>query len=385
MDYNVIIIRYGEMNTKGKNKKDFINTLARSIKDALIDFKDLIEYSVRHDHIYLFLKENNLNIIDKLKEVSGLYSFSLAKKIDADFDNIISESLDIIKKEKGNTFKIYSHRIDKSYPYISDEINRAVAKEVLKNTTLTVDVHNPDILLSIEIRDDGAYLFTQTIKGLGGFPKGTLGRGLMMLSGGIDSPVASYLLMKRGIELSFIHYASPPYTNTGVIDKLEDILCELKKYQSKLVMYVVPFTKIQEKIYEVSYEGYQVTIMRRMMYRIASKVASIKHYDIIANGESLGQVASQTLESLKVINEVTNMPIVRPLAIFDKTTIIDISKKINTYDISIRPFEDCCTIFPIKKPKTAPHLDVCLEIEKKADFDTLIEECIKNIEVKIIK
>ncbi len=385
MDYNVIIIRFGEMNTKGKNKKDFINTLARSIKEALADFKDLIDYSVRHDHIYLFLKEDNLDVIDKLKQVSGLYSFSLAKRIDPDFDNILDESLKIIQKETGKTFKIYTHRIDKSYPYISDEINRAVAKVILKNTSLTVDVHYPDILLSIEIRSDGAYLFTQTIKGLGGFPKGTLGRGLMMLSGGIDSPVASYLLMKRGIELSFIHYASPPYTNSGVIFKLEDILNELKKYQSKLVMYIVPFTKIQEKIYEVSYEGYQVTIMRRMMYRIASKVACMKHYDIIANGESLGQVASQTLESLRVINEVTNMPIIRPLAIFDKTKIIEISKEINTYDISIRPFEDCCTIFPIKKPKTAPHLDICEEIEKKADFDTLIDECIKNIEVKIIK
>ena len=385
MDYNVVIIRFGEMNTKGKNKKDFINTLARSIKEALLDYKDLIEYSVRHDHIYLFLKEDNLDIVDKLKEVSGLYSFSLAKRIDPDFDNIINESLENIKKEAGKTFKIYTHRIDKSYPYISDEINRAVAKTILKNTELTVDVHHPDILLSIEIRSDGAYLFTKTIKGLGGFPKGTLGRGLMMLSGGIDSPVASYLLVKRGIELSFIHYASPPYTNSGVIDKLEDILNELKKFQSKLIMYIVPFTKIQEKIYEVSYEGYQVTIMRRMMYRIASKLAKIKHYDIIANGESLGQVASQTLESLKVINEVTNMPIIRPLAIFDKTTIIDISKQINTYDISIRPFEDCCTIFPIKKPKTAPHLDICEEIEKKADFEALIEDCIKNIEVKIIK
>ncbi len=385
MDYDVIIIRFGEMNTKGKNKKDFINTLAQSIKKALANYDDLIDYAVRRDHIYLYLKQENLDIIKELKEVSGLYSFSLAKKIDADYDNLLEQSLKYIKQEEGNTFKIYSHRIDKSYPYISDEINRAVASNVLKNTQLKVDVHHPDILLSIEIRNDGAYLFTKTIKGLGGYPKGTLGKGLMMLSGGIDSPVASYLLIKRGVNLSFIHYASPPYTNSGVIDKLEDILNELKKYQNKLVLYVIPFTKIQEKIYEVSPEGYPITIMRRMMYKIACKLAKQHNIPVICNGESIGQVASQTIDSMNVINEVTNMPVIRPLAVFDKDDIIKIAKDINTYEISIRPYEDCCTIFAPVKPKTSPHLDVCKEIEAKVDFDSMIEEAIKNVEVKIIR
>lgn len=385
MDYNVIVIRYGEMNTKGKNKKDFINTLARSIKEALIDYKDKIEYKVCHDHIYLYLSENNLEIIDILKEVSGLYSFSLCKKIDPDIDNIISESLDILKNEEGKTFKVYTRRIDKSYPYISDEINRMIAKEVLKNTSKTVDVHYPDTLLSIEIRSDGAYLFTKTIKGLGGYPKGTLGKGLMMLSGGIDSPVASYLLLKRGVALSFIHFSSPPYTNSGVIEKLVDILTELKKYQTKNVLYIVPFTKIQEKIYEVSEVGYQVTIMRRMMYRIATLLARKKHMLILANGESIGQVASQTLESIDVINKVTDMSVIRPLATYDKEENIKIAKSINTYDISIRPFEDCCTIFPIKNPKTQPHEDVIKLIESRMDIEALIKECLENIEIKVIK
>lgn len=385
MDYDVVIIRFGEMNTKGKNKKDFINTLAQSIKKALVNYDDLIDYAVRHDHIYLYLKEKNLDIIKELKEVSGLYSFSLAKKIDADFDNLLEESLKYIQQEEGKTFKIYSHRIDKSYPYISDEINRAVASNILKNTQLKVDVHHPDILLSIEIRTDGAYLFTKTIKGLGGYPKGTLGKGLMMLSGGIDSPVASYLLIKRGVNLSFIHYASPPYTNSGVIDKLEDILNELKKYQNKLVLYVIPFTKIQEKIYEVSPEGYPITIMRRMMYRLACKLAKLHNIPVICNGESIGQVASQTIDSMNVINEVTNMPVIRPLAVFDKDDIIKIAKDINTYEISIRPYEDCCTIFAPVRPKTQPHLDVCKEIEAKVDFDSMIDEAIQNVEVKIIR
>ena len=385
MDYDVVIIRFGEMNTKGKNKKDFINTLAQSIKKALVNYDDLIDYAVRHDHIYLYLKEKNLDIIKELKEVSGLYSFSLAKKVDADYDNLLEESLKYIQQEEGKTFKIYSHRIDKSYPYISDEINRAVASNILKNTSLKVDVHHPDILLSIEIRTDGAYLFTKTIKGLGGYPKGTLGKGLMMLSGGIDSPVASYLLIKRGVNLSFIHYASPPYTNSGVIDKLEDILNELKKYQNKLVLYVIPFTKIQEKIYEVSPEGYPITIMRRMMYRLACKLAKLHNIPVICNGESIGQVASQTIDSMNVINEVTNMPVIRPLAVFDKDDIIKIAKDINTYEISIRPYEDCCTIFAPVRPKTQPHLDVCKEIEVKVDFDSMIDEAIQNVEVKIIR
>ena len=385
MDYDVVIIRFGEMNTKGKNKKDFINTLAQSIKKALVNYDDLIDYAVRHDHIYLYLKEKNLDIIKELKEVSGLYSFSLAKKIDADYDNLLEESLKYIQQEEGKTFKIYSHRIDKSYPYISDEINRAVASNILKNTSLKVDVHHPDILLSIEIRTDGAYLFTKTIKGLGGYPKGTLGKGLMMLSGGIDSPVASYLLIKRGVNLSFIHYASPPYTNSGVIDKLEDILNELKKYQNKLVLYVIPFTKIQEKIYEVSPEGYPITIMRRMMYRLACKLAKLHNIPVICNGESIGQVASQTIDSMNVINEVTNMPVIRPLAVFDKDDIIKIAKDINTYEISIRPYEDCCTIFAPVRPKTQPHLDVCKEIEAKVDFDSMIDEAIQNVEDKIIR
>jgi thiamine biosynthesis protein ThiI len=280
---------------------------------------------------------------------------------------------------------MYTHRIDKSYPFISDEINRELAGDILKNSTLQVDVHHPDILFSVEIRRDGAYLFTETIKGLGGYPVGSLGKTLLMLSGGIDSPVAAYLMMKRGIEVVCIHYASPPYTNSGVITKLEDILAKLNLYQERIVLYVIPFTKIQEKIYEVSPEGYPITIMRRMMYRLAVKLAEKKHIPSISNGESVGQVASQTIDSMHVINEVTNMPVIRPLAVFDKVDIIKISKDISTYDISIRPYEDCCTIFAPVKPKTSPHLDVCKDIENKFDFSPLLDEAIKNVEVKIIK
>ena len=385
MDYNVVIVRFGEMSTKGKNKRDFVFRLAHSIRLNLRNYENDYEMIIRHDHIYLNIKNKIDNLVDILKEISGMYSFSLALKIDPDFENVKSEALRILKEEKGSTFKIHARRIDKSYPYISDEINRAIAGIILKNTDKTVDVHNPDITLDIEIRDDGAYLFTTTVKGMGGYPSGSTGKCLMMISGGIDSPVASYLLIRRGIEITCIHFASPPYTNSGVIDKLEDLLHTLNKFQLKIRLFIVPFTKIQEKIYEISTEGYPITIMRRMMYRIASRLAVRLKIPCLATGESVGQVASQTLDSLNVINEVTNMAVLRPLCTYDKVDIIKISEKIGTYDISIRPFEDCCTIFAPVKPKTSPHLDKCRHIESKFDFEPLIEEALNNLDVRYIK
>ena len=385
MEYNTIIVRFGEMSTKGKNKRDFIASLARSIRHTLKEDENKYEMIIRHDHIYLNLKEHIEDLENKLKDISGMYSFSLALKIDQDLDNILKVGFDIVKNEEGNTFKIRTKRIDKSYPYISDEINRKLAGEILKKSNKKVDVHNPDILLDIEIRDDGAYLFTKTIKGMGGYPSGTIGKCLVMLSGGIDSPVAAYLLLKRGVDITCIHYASPPYTNSGVIDKLEDILHKLTKYQTRIRLFIVPFTNIQEKIYEVSSEGYPITIMRRMMYRLASRLAKRLKINCLANGESIGQVASQTIDSLSVINEVTNMPVLRPLCTYDKVDIIKISEEIGTYDISIRPYEDCCTIFAPVKPKTSPHIDECLKIEEKFDFESLIEEALNNVEIKIIK
>ena len=385
MEYNTIIVRFGEMSTKGKNKRDFIASLARSIRHTLKEDEDKYEMIIRHDHIYLNLKQHIEDLENKLKDISGMYSFSLALKIDQDLDNILKVGFDIVKNEEGNTFKIRTKRIDKSYPYISDEINRKLAGEILKKSNKKVDVHNPDILLDIEIRDDGAYLFTKTIKGMGGYPSGTIGKCLVMLSGGIDSPVAAYLLLKRGVDITCIHFASPPYTNSGVIDKLEDILHKLTKYQPRIRLFIVPFTKIQEKIYEVSSEGYPITIMRRMMYRLASRLAKRLKINCLANGESIGQVASQTIDSLSVINEVTNMPVLRPLCTYDKVDIIKISEEIGTYDISIRPYEDCCTIFAPVKPKTSPHIDECLKIEEKFDFESLIEEALNNVEIKIIK
>ena len=381
MTYDHIMVRFGELSTKGKNKSDFIKALARNIKSALSDFSNL-DIIIRYDHIYVKLNDNDpRRVIEVLQDVSGIQGLSLVLKTDEDIENLRKVCLELVKQEDGKTFKVHSKRTNKKYPIISDQINREIATVILKNTNLKVDVHNPDILVSIEIRDEGAYVFTHTYKGAGGYPLGVGGKIMHMLSGGIDSPVAAYLLMKRGIKIECIHFASPPYTNAGVIEKLKDLLGKLNKYQPEIRLNIIPFTKLQEEIYAQSDESYAITIMRRMMFRLADRLAKRRRCLAISTGESVGQVASQTLESMNVINDVTNMPVLRPVVCYDKTEIIDLSKKLDTYDISIRPFEDCCTIFAPKNPKTRPSMEKVLEYEAKWDYNKMIDEALDNVEV----
>ena len=383
--YDHIMVRFGELSTKGKNKIDFIRVLFRNIQRALKEFSD-IEIKMRHDHIYVTLNGNDYQpIVARLQEVSGIQGLSLVyKTIDRDIEVIKESSLELIKQEEGKTFKVKVKRSDKKYPLVSDQITRLVAGHILRNTDLKVDVHNPDILLSIEVRDEAAYIFAHTFMGAGGYPLGVGGKAMHMLSGGIDSPVAAYLLMKRGVMIECIHFASPPYTQAGVIYKLEDLLKVLNRYQGRIRLHIVPFTKIQEAIYDHTDESYCITMMRRMMFRLADRLAKMRHCPVISSGESVGQVASQTLQSMRVINEVTNMPIIRPCATMDKVDIINTAVKIGTYDISIRPFIDCCTIFTPKSPKTSPHLDDVLKFEEQFDYEPLLKEALSNIEVKII-
>lgn len=385
MDAKMIMVRYGELSTKGKNKRDFINLLASNIKRALRDFKGLV-FEVKHDHIYIELNdEDYLQIKEKLKSVSGISSFSLVYRLENDVEVFKKEVLDLLIKENKKTFKIAARRTDKTFPYRSEEIIRLIASHVLKNTEYKVDVHHPDLLVSLIIRTDYTYLYLNGEEGAGGYPLGSAGKGLMMISGGIDSPVAAYLLMRRGISLEFIHYASPPYTNEGVIHKIKDLLNVLNVYQKRIKLYIIPFTKLQEEIYKNAPESYAITLMRRMMYRIAERVAR-KHNDLmIANGESIGQVASQTLKSIATIEAAASIPVIRPLAVSDKVQIISLAKQIGTYDISIRPFEDCCTIFDPKNPKTAPKLETVEELETKFDYMQYISEAIKTMEVVIIE
>ena len=383
--YDHIMIRFGELSTKGKNKKDFIRTLSDNVKNALKDWPEL-SFETRYDHIYVGL--NNLDyrpIIERLQDVSGIHALSLVYRCSKEIEDMKESALNLIKEEEGKTFKVKVKRGDKTYSIISDEITRIVAGHILRNTEhLKVDVHNPDILLSIEVRQEAAYIFCKTYLGAGGYPLGVGGKTMHMLSGGIDSPVAAYLMMKRGVSIECIHFASPPYTQMGVIYKLEDLLKVLTRYQPRIRLHIVPFTKIQEAIYDNAPESYCITLMRRMMFRLADALSKRRKCPVISSGESIGQVASQTLQSMHVINAVTNTPVIRPLATTDKLEIIKISKKIGTYDISIRPYEDCCTIFTPKAPKTMPHMDEVEEFEKKFDYESMIRDAINNVEVKII-
>ena len=382
--YNHIMVRFGELSTKGKNKKDFIRILYLNIKHALKDF-DALTFESRYDHIYVHLHDTDYEpVIVRMQDISGIQGLSLVCKVENDVKVISDASLELIKLEEGKTFKVKVKRSDKRFPLNSEEITRIVAPVILKNTDLKVDVHNPDILLNIELRDEGTYIYVKTFPGAGGYPLGVAGKSMHMLSGGIDSPVAAYLLMKRGVTIECIHFASPPYTQEAVIYKLEDLLAKLNRYQARIRLHIVPFTKIQEAIYDHAPESYCITLMRRMMYRLADKLARRRNCPVISTGESVGQVASQTLQSMAAINEVTSTPVIRPCATLDKLEIISISKKIDTYDISIRPYEDCCTIFTPKAPKTAPKLEDCKLYEEKFDYQTLINEALNNIEVKII-
>lgn len=385
MNLELIMVRYGELVTKGKNRNSFIKSLGDNIKRMLSSFKNLT-YEIKRDHTYIHLNgEDYEKIKPILKNVSGLASFSCVYKVENDIEKMKDSGLKLLLDENKKTFKVRAKRADKKFPMVSDEINRAIASYILKNSDYKVDVHNPDVMLSLTVREDCTYMFTNEEEGAGGYPLGIQGKALMLLSGGIDSPVACYYMLRRGIKIECIHFASPPYTSDAVIDKIHDLLKVLSFYQGEIKLHIVPFTKLQKAIYEYAGTSYAITIMRRMMYRIADKVARRKRCLIIGNGESIGQVASQTLVSIKEIENVCTLPIVRPCAVLDKVDIIKTARKINTYDISIRPYEDCCTIFEPKNVTTAPKKERIEKIEASFDFAPMVDECVNNIETHIIK
>jgi len=381
----LIMIKYGELTTKKGNREHFISTLYQNIINKLKNF----DYKIKKDRVRMYIESKEIDdIIDVLTKVFGIHGIVIAyKTTDKNLDTIKEESISILKNLNFSTFKVVTNRADKSYPLNSMEISRQIGGYLLSNMEAKkVDVHNPELTLEIDLRPEGCFIYTDKniIKGIGGYPVGIQGKGLLMLSGGIDSPVSGYLAMKRGINIECIYFESPPHTSLEAKNKVISLAKHLCEYTDKIKIHVIPFTKIQEAIYKNNASSYMITIMRRMMYRISTKVAYKNNCKILVNGESIGQVASQTLDSMKVINEVTNIPVIRPVACFDKLEIIDISKKINTYETSILPFEDCCTIFLPKHPVINPKLDTCLEIENKFDYETLIDEAIENIETIVI-
>lgn len=380
LQYDHILVRFGELSTKGKNKKDFIKRLLTNVKNALRDYEALT-YERTHDRMYIMLHgEDPHEVSEHLQKVFGISSFSFAVKIVTDIEEMKKTALILAQQSEAKTFKIIARRSFKRFPMISDEINRELAGEILRNTELKVDVKTPDLRVQVEVHEDATYIMTGKIIGSGGYPVGVGGKGLVMLSGGIDSPVASYLTMKRGVAIECIHYASPPYTSKAAQEKVLQLAAKLAPYQGHIRVHIIPFTDLQLAIYQNCDESYAITIMRRMMYRIAEKVAQQQKCLALVNGESIGQVASQTLESMQTINCVTTMPVIRPVACLDKLEIIDIAKKIDTYEISIQPFEDCCTIFTPKNPVTRPTLHKAQYMESRFDFEKMIDDCVGKME-----
>ena len=374
---NLILIKYGELTTKKSNRLSFVKLLAKNIENVLQDEN----YKLKYDRVRMYIEcDNTIKVVDKLKNIFGIHGIVICHKVNNNVDEIKNKVLELVSKEKFKTFKVETKRALKTFEIHRMDFNRIIGGLILKNIDCKVDVHNPDLLIKIEIRQEGTFIYTNEINGIGGYPVGIQGKGMLMLSGGIDSPVAGYLALKRGVDLECLYFESPPHTSIQAKNKVIELANIINKYSGNIKVNVVPFTKLQEAIYKNVDDSYVITIMRRMMYRIAEKVAKLHKCKIIINGESIGQVASQTLSSMSVINNVTNMPVIRPVACMDKLEIIDISRNIGTYDTSILPYEDCCTIFLPKHPVINPELDKCIMYESRFDYEELVMECVNNIE-----
>ena len=376
----LIMIKYGELTTKKDNRKLFINALYYDLlyKLAGLDFEITREMA----RMFIEFHSDDLEVIkEKINHVFGIHTYALVYKVRSTEEDITNELIERIKDKKFSTFKVETKRSDKSFPIDSPTFSKKMGGVVLRTVpNISVDVHNPELTINIEIRQDYSYIFFEEFKGIGGYPYGVQGKGLLMLSGGIDSPVAGYLAMKRGIKLDAVYFEAIPHTSLEARNKVIELVKKLNNYGQSIRLIVVPFTEIQEAIYKNCDQEYVITIMRRMMYRIMDRLVKRNKAHVIINGESIGQVASQTLTSMEVINSVTNLPVIRPVACLDKLEIIDISKKIDTYDISILPYEDCCTVFVPKHPVINPVMDKCIREEEKFDYNTMIDKVIENLQ-----
>lgn len=374
----VIMIKYAELTTKKDNRGYFVKILKQNIINALKG----INYELTGTFVRMYIYTEKIEeVIKKLKKISGIHEIVIAYESEnLDIENIKEDTLKIIKEKKFKTFKIETKRSIKTYPIKSMEISRIVGSHILKNIKeISVDVNNPDILLNIELRNNRVYFYFEKYNGLGGFPVGVLGKGLLMLSGGIDSPVAAYLASKRGVKLEYIYFDSPPHTSMDARNKVVSLARKLKDYTGDTIIHVVNFTKIQEEILKKCPHEYLITLMRRMMYRISERVAYDNNCLALFNGEDIGQVASQTLTSISVINHVVSIPVIRPVCTYDKIDIVNIAKKIGTYEISILPYEDCCTVFVPKHPVINPSLKRSEKYEAALDIDSLINEVLESI------
>lgn len=382
-----ILIRYGELSTKGRNKKMFTQKLASNIKKALVDFPQ-VKVIPDYDFMYLDLHEAPEEaVIEKVKPIFGIQSISPVYIIEKDMEVAKKVVLDLLSQEdlEGKTFKIMTKRSDHTFEMDTNQINLFLGDAVLEAfPDIKVQLKQPDITVRIDVRREHLMVSLKTIPGAGGLPVGTSGRVMLMLSGGIDSPVAGYLAMKRGMEIQCVHFASPPYTSPQALEKTKLLAAKIARFGGSIQFLTVPFSRIQEEIKKSVPEAYLMTIMRRFMLRITDQLRENARALAIANGESVGQVASQTLDSMVAINDVTNTPIIRPVATMDKLDIIKVAEEIDTFELSIQPFEDCCTVFAPPSPKTKPKLEKARQYEGRLDVEGLIKEAVEGTVIEEI-
>ncbi|HIX02225.1 MAG TPA: tRNA 4-thiouridine(8) synthase ThiI [Candidatus Ligilactobacillus excrementigallinarum] len=388
MQYSEIMVRYGELSTKGKNRKNFIDRLAYNVRQALHEFTQL-KITAHRDRMHIQLNGEDSNLVmERLNQVFGIQNYSPSIKVERDIEAVKAKAVEMMKEKyhAGMTFKVNTRRSDHQFEYDTNAMNDLLGGAILSSfDDIHVKMKNPDVTLRCEVRPDGIFLSFGKIPGAGGLPVGTAGKAMLMLSGGIDSPVAGYLAMKRGVDIEMVHFFSPPYTSEQALNKAKELTAKLAPYVGKIKFIQVPFTEIQETIKHDVPEGYLMTIQRRFMLRLTEAIAKKRHGLAIFNGEALGQVASQTLESMAAINDVTTMPVLRPVVSMDKNEIIEIAQKIDTFDLSIQPFEDCCTIFAPPSPKTKPRIDKARQYEERLDVDGLIQRALDGIEITEIK
>ncbi len=375
----ILLIKYGELTTKKDNRNYFINTLYRNISNKLDGYEVKI-YKDRARMYIEFLEKDLDKIKNIIDHIFGIHTYHIAYVVDSCDEVIQDKLLSIMKEANFQTFKIEVKRADKNFPIHSQDYNRILGGILLKNiSNIKVDVHHPELLVNVEIREKNTFIYYLSYQGCGGYPVGTQSKGMLMLSGGIDSPVAGYLALKRGMVLDAVYFEAMPHTSIEARNKVIQLCKKLSSYTNSIHLHIVNFTPIQEEIYKNCREDYCITIMRRMMYRIMDKLCHKYKGLVIVNGESIGQVASQTLTSMSVINQVTNIPVIRPVACFDKLEIMSIARKIDTYDISIIPYEDCCTVFVPKHPVINPKLDIAITEENKFDYNSLIDKAVESI------
>lgn len=386
----IILVKNGELALKGLNRNTFEDILIKNMRKSLSDLGKF-EFTKGQSTIMVDpVDDIDLDdAVDRVSRVFGIAALSRACLCEKDFDSIKETTAEYLEEqlEDAKTFKVEAKRADKKFPMKSPEICRELGGYILsKFHHLKVDVHNPDITVTVEIRDNFAFVRGNNIKGAGGMPTGTSGRACVLISGGIDSPVAAYMMAKRGIELCAVHFASPPYTSKLAEMKVMELLKKVARYSGVITTYVVPFTKIQEAIRDLCPEEYFTIIMRRVMMMISEKIAEKQNCNALITGESVGQVASQTMYALRCTDCAVNMPVFRPCIGMDKEEIIAVSRKIDTFETSIQPYEDCCTVFTPKHPKTRPQVDDVISAEQKIDnLDELIAEAISQVKKVIIR